>query len=858
MSIRTRATLLAVSILILSPAVLVAAQSPFFGTPFQLPTTIQAEDYDLGGEGVAYHDTSTGNVFAVYRADDIDVGAIPAGSGGGYHVGFLEPGEWVEYTVNVPVAPSFTVVMRVASNHIATSTFHVEIDGTDVSGTRSVASTGGWQVYSEITFPVTLPAGSGRVLRVSFDTGHWNLDRIEVRAQLPFGSGPVNLPSQTLQAENYDLGGQDLAYSDSTAGNVFGVYRNDDVDVGAIPGTSGGGYHVGNMASGEWTEYTVNVAQTQSYQVEMRVASANAFTSTFRVLLDGVDVSGSRSVAPTGGWHDYEIITFPLLGSIPAGNNRVLRLSFDTGAFNLDWLRLQGVSAAPDLTISRSDGAYRPPYTSLGNLNHIQRGTGARRTTFTLTNTGTASLRIDSATSTGAPVITVLPHDPANPQTTSDPLPRTLAPNGSARVVVNLDPPFTTGFHQATLRIQSLELGVEDVPLFAYITQGRYCDPGPLAEDFTRVLDGLESASTGCWNDRYITFQWNGTGGSQNKPVLASAIRLFALNEPAAAQFFLDYVNSALGASAPPRPEFRYLLLDELGAPGYDGVTITGILGARAWAHKNRASGYIPLEAATGKWLRAYFALASLATTPVPAAKVAPVSTFVDEGVQYSGYPASFLGPATVLAGQRSCPTNWGFTRRPRMLSLALGLGGNGQGTATYEAIWTRLEVTWNRPPVQSSNLYGLTPSEASQLRGVVGGGSCPATVRTSLAGIRTKGRIEIAGWGSAPGWGLVRASTSEAINMQNLFGEVLVSLPHDGFPANSVHVVYPWGDPPYGGCGGTGTAGGVELILKGDQRIDYTPAGATSPSISVDLPDGVPTFTFSIDSTGAIGGNCP
>lgn len=40
-------------------------QSPFFGSPFFVPfnttTIIQAEDFDNGGEGLAYHDTTAGN-----------------------------------------------------------------------------------------------------------------------------------------------------------------------------------------------------------------------------------------------------------------------------------------------------------------------------------------------------------------------------------------------------------------------------------------------------------------------------------------------------------------------------------------------------------------------------------------------------------------------------------------------------------------------------------------------------------------------------------------------------------------------------------------------------------------------------
>lgn len=34
---------------------------PFGGTPATVPGLIEAEEYDIGGQGVAYDDTTTGN-----------------------------------------------------------------------------------------------------------------------------------------------------------------------------------------------------------------------------------------------------------------------------------------------------------------------------------------------------------------------------------------------------------------------------------------------------------------------------------------------------------------------------------------------------------------------------------------------------------------------------------------------------------------------------------------------------------------------------------------------------------------------------------------------------------------------------
>ena len=62
-----------------------AAPTPFSGVPIAIPGTIQAEDFDNGGEGVGYHDASTGNSGGQYRATDVDIEATSDG-GAGYNV----------------------------------------------------------------------------------------------------------------------------------------------------------------------------------------------------------------------------------------------------------------------------------------------------------------------------------------------------------------------------------------------------------------------------------------------------------------------------------------------------------------------------------------------------------------------------------------------------------------------------------------------------------------------------------------------------------------------------------------------------------------------------------------------------
>jgi hypothetical protein len=152
-------------------------QAPFLGIAFDLPARIEAEDYDAGGESVAYHDTDTGNNGSQYRDDDVDIEAC-ADTGGGYNVGWINPSEWLEYTVTVPADGYYTIEARVASLS-AGGTFHVEFNGMDETGEVSVPVTGGWQTWTTVSVTTTLSAGTQTMRFVPTAEG-FNVNYIEV------------------------------------------------------------------------------------------------------------------------------------------------------------------------------------------------------------------------------------------------------------------------------------------------------------------------------------------------------------------------------------------------------------------------------------------------------------------------------------------------------------------------------------------------------------------------------------------------------------------------------------------------------------------------------------------------------
>jgi GH18 family chitinase len=151
-------------------------QSPYGGTVRSIPGRIEAEHYDLGGQGVAYNDLSAGNSGTAFRSDLVDIEAS-TDAGGGYNVGWIQAGEWLEYTVNVTTAGAYTLELRVAATS-AGKTFHVELDGTNISGTITVPNTGGWQTWQSVNVTTSSLSTGQKILRIVMDSGDFNINYV--------------------------------------------------------------------------------------------------------------------------------------------------------------------------------------------------------------------------------------------------------------------------------------------------------------------------------------------------------------------------------------------------------------------------------------------------------------------------------------------------------------------------------------------------------------------------------------------------------------------------------------------------------------------------------------------------------
>ena len=165
-------------------------------------------------------------------------------------------------------------------------------------------------------------------------------------AGAPFAVGPGI--ATVIQAENYDIGGQDVSYNDMTpALNDGGVHRTsvrEGVDLAANE-TGGADFRVRNTATGEFVEYTIDVAQTDDYTINTLLGQTEP-GATFHLEIDGQALP-VQAVPDTGSFTTFASVG---QGTTLTAGRHVVRVAFDDAAINgvvADVDRLE-ISETPD------------------------------------------------------------------------------------------------------------------------------------------------------------------------------------------------------------------------------------------------------------------------------------------------------------------------------------------------------------------------------------------------------------------------------------------------------------------------------------------------------------------------------
>jgi endoglucanase Acf2 len=164
-------------------SVVVGSQLAYQGNIVSIPAQVIEPghyDYYEGGVGqnISYFDATTWNDAGSFRSPEyVDAGPT---TGEGNTVGWIDDGEWLEYTVNITQAGTYDLSFRYASGNTAGGgPFHIEVDGSTVANNITVGFTStNWNVWATKTVnAVILPAGQ-HIIRLAFDKGGFNIGKI--------------------------------------------------------------------------------------------------------------------------------------------------------------------------------------------------------------------------------------------------------------------------------------------------------------------------------------------------------------------------------------------------------------------------------------------------------------------------------------------------------------------------------------------------------------------------------------------------------------------------------------------------------------------------------------------------------
>ncbi|MEN6340969.1 MAG: PQQ-binding-like beta-propeller repeat protein [Methanospirillum sp.] len=142
---------------------------PFSGTPSAIPGKIEAENYDTGGQGIAWFDRTPGNQGGAYRHDDVDIEK----GGTGDVVAFVKSSEWLIYSVHVPENGMYRATFS-ASSPWNDREIWVWVDGI-LEAQVKVKNTGSFDSYQDTSADIALPVGN-HYIRLEFVRDAQNLD----------------------------------------------------------------------------------------------------------------------------------------------------------------------------------------------------------------------------------------------------------------------------------------------------------------------------------------------------------------------------------------------------------------------------------------------------------------------------------------------------------------------------------------------------------------------------------------------------------------------------------------------------------------------------------------------------------
>ncbi len=159
-------------------------------SPHKIPGSIQAVDFDLGKNGIAYLDNGVANYSVSngtyttwndgfsYRNDGVDIEQTSNNNESTYNIGWIEQNEWCTYSINVVESDSFSIVATISSLN-GGGLMRLSANGENLIPSINISNTGGWQNWEKQSIgKIFLPVGNSTIEIKCLSPGY-NISNLE-------------------------------------------------------------------------------------------------------------------------------------------------------------------------------------------------------------------------------------------------------------------------------------------------------------------------------------------------------------------------------------------------------------------------------------------------------------------------------------------------------------------------------------------------------------------------------------------------------------------------------------------------------------------------------------------------------
>ena len=244
-------------------------------------------------------------------------------AGGGMNVAWQDDNDWMDYSVNVEAASTYTVNFRVASMFSGAQFQLRRPDGT-VLATVTVPNTGSFQTWETVSAQITLPAGQQNFrIYTSRANGGWNINWWELASNGTSSSPESFAPSsQKIEAEQYN--------------SMNGIQVENTSD-------AGGGENVAWQDDNDWMDYSVNISSSGLHTKNFRVATM--FNGPqFQLRNANGAVLATVNVPNTGWFQTWQTVSIQV--TLPAGQQTLRIVTTNAaGGWNINWWEIVSASS---------------------------------------------------------------------------------------------------------------------------------------------------------------------------------------------------------------------------------------------------------------------------------------------------------------------------------------------------------------------------------------------------------------------------------------------------------------------------------------------------------------------------------